>query len=64
MNEWNIRVLSTNSVSDGNFKSVLVTATNAEIRQAIYRMENGTGKHKSRIESCKRELMVREKKGY
>lgn len=61
MNEYNIRVLSTASVSESNFKSVLVTATNTEIRQAICRMENGTGKYKTRIAACKRELMVRER---
>lgn len=62
MNEWNVRCLTTVLVSDGNFKSALVTATNAEIERAIFLMENATaGKHKTRIAACKRELRVRER---
>lgn len=63
MNEWNVRILSTDSVSNSNFKHTLITATNTEIKRAICLMENATtGNHKSRILECKRELKKRERK--
>lgn len=61
MNEYNVRILSIAPVYSGNFKSVLIAATNMEIRQAIYRIENRIGKHKTRIAACERELRVRER---
>lgn len=51
------------TAEDGNFKSQLQRATGNQIRIAINYMEQGEGKHKSRIAACKRELRRRDRCG-
>lgn len=57
-----IQVLTTVPVSDGNFRSVLLEATNNQIRDAIKQMQDEMShgaKHKSRINACMSELLNR-----
>ena len=56
-----IHALSSLPADDLNFKSELERATANQIRIAIGHMEQSGGKHKSRIEACKRELRRRDK---
>ena len=56
-----VHCLSSLPATDGNFISVLNRSTDDEISQAIVVMENSSGKHKGRINACKRELRKRMK---
>lgn len=56
-----VHSLSSLPVDDLNFIFVLNRATDDEISQAIDVMENSSGKHKGRINACKRELRKRMK---
>ena len=56
-----VHSLSSLPATDLNFISVLNRAKDEEISQAIDVMENSSGKHKGRINACKRELRKRTK---
>ena len=56
-----VHSLSSLPATDLNFISVLKRATDEEISQAIDDMENSRGKHKGRINDCKREMRKRMK---
>lgn len=51
-----IKSLCSLPATDGNFTSVLKTATSNQIRLAIETMEHNGGKNKGRIKACEREL--------
>lgn len=51
-----IKSLCSLPATDGNFTSVLKTATSNQIRLAIETMEHNSGKNKGRIKACEREL--------
>lgn len=58
----NIKWLTTVPASDGNFVSHLKSATEDEIKEAIYAMNGvGTKGNASRIAACSRELRRRKK---
>lgn len=56
-----VHSLSSLPATDGNFKSALSRATDAEISQAIFDMKSSGGQHKGRITACQRELRKRMK---
>lgn len=56
-----VHSLSTLPATDGNFKSALERATNADIEKAIQTMKENAGQNKSRITACERELRKRSK---
>ena len=56
-----VHSLSSLPATDLNCIARLSRATDEEISQAIDVMENSSGKHKSRITACKRELRKRMK---
>lgn len=51
-----IKSLCSLPATDGNFTSVLKTATSNQLRLAIETMNQNGGKNKGRIKACKREL--------
>lgn len=57
-----IRSLCSLPATDLNFTADLKSATSNQIRLAIEMMEQSSGKNKTRIAACKRELRRRDRK--
>lgn len=57
-----IKCLTELPANDGNFKSVLTSATANQIRLALEVMRGRDGKDKSRIAACERELRRRDER--